>query len=363
MTRYNAENERIKEKYFTYELEANGKSKKTVENIRKALTRYEEFTGHASFKLFNDTCAVEFKAHLLKAQNKHGKPLSASTIAHTLLPLMDFLKWLAVQPSYKSRIQYADINYLKLKDKDRRSLQPVTLKQYPSSAQIKAVLAAMPNNTDIEKRNKAIIAFVFATGVRDGALITLKLKHLNIVKKQLVQNPKEVDTKFGKHIYTRFYPVGEDIHQIITDWVSYIREVKLFTDNDPLFPKEELIHDEEMGFKGGTLSHEHWKSASTVRGIFKQAFAKATLPYYSPHRFRDTLSAIGREVCTTTEEQMAWARNMGHENPGTTFITYGGFTPEQQFAAIERIGNNAGQVERLIDANAIAEAVAKRLGK
>jgi integrase len=220
----------------------------------------------------------------------------------------------------------------------------------------------MPENTDIEKRDKALIAFVFATGVRDGALIGLKLKHVNIAKKYVVQDPKEVETKFSKRINTKFYPVGEDMHLIIMDWVKYLKEEKLFTDNDPLFSKEALVHDAEMRFKGGTLSREHWQSATPVREIFRYAFEAAGLPYFSPHRFRDTLSSIGRELCSNTEEQMAWARNMGHENPSTTFIIYGGFTPERQFEVIERLGNKKDKVTSP-DIEAFADALVKRLGR
>ncbi len=128
-------------------------------------------------------------------------------------------------------------------------------------------------------------------------------------------------------------------------WVRYLREEKLFGDNDPLFPKEVLVHDEEMTFKGGKLSREHWQSAAAVRGIFKQAFEAAKLPHFTPHHFRDTLSAIGRELCCTTEEQMAWARNMGHESPLTTFHVYGSFSPDQQFEVIERLGQKRGKLE------------------
>lgn len=361
MTQYNPENERLKLRYFDFETQANGKSPKTIENIRKALIRYEEFTGHQSFKSFTSKQAMEFKAHLLKAPNKQGTPLSLSTIAHTLAPLKDFLKWLAMQPNYKSRLKFSDMEYLNLTERDKRGLQPNTLKQYPSPEQIRKALATFDTTSDLGKRNQALMALIFATGIRDGALIGLKLKHINTAKAYVMQDPKEVATKFGKRIHSKFYPVGEDIHHIVIAWVRFLREEKLFNDNDPLFPKEMLVHDEEMTFKGGQLSREHWQSASAVRGIFKQAFENAGLPHFTPHRFRDTLSSIGRELCCTTEEQMAWARNMGHESPATTFLVYGGFSPDQQFAVIERLGSKPAEPTSLLHVEAIAEAVARHM--
>jgi hypothetical protein len=69
---------------------------------------------------------------------------------------------------------------------------------------------------------------------------------------------------------------------------------------------------------------------------------------------------MGRRMCSTTEEQMAWARNMGHESPATTFMVYGGFSPDQQFEVIERLRKKTAKTT-LSDIEAIAEAVAKKL--
>jgi integrase/recombinase XerD len=361
MTQFNPENERIKTTYFTFEKEANGKSEKTIENIRKALIRYEEHTKYDGFKTFSKKRALEFKADLLKVKNKYGKPLSASTIMHTLAPLKEFFKWLSMQAGYKKRIIAGDIIYLSLQEKDKRSLQSCKVKDYPSCEQIRAVLASMPSNTVIEKRNRALIAFVFCTGVRDGALISLKLKHINPDKKRVIQDPKEVKTKFSKTINTHFYPVGDDVHDIVMEWVKFLREEMFYGDADPLFSKEKQVYDASEGFQSGHLSREHWASASPVRILFKQAFESAGMTYSSPHRFRDTLAALGRNLCVSTSEQLAWARNMGHESPATTFGVYGYQSPEEQFEVIARLGEKKPEDMQKMDFASIAAELAKHL--
>jgi integrase len=50
----------------------------------------------------------------------------------------------------------------------------------PTLEQIRGVLAVMPHATEIERRNRALIAFTLATGVRDGALASLKLKQVDL---------------------------------------------------------------------------------------------------------------------------------------------------------------------------------------
>ena len=47
---------------------------------------------------------------------------------------------------------------------------------------------------------------------------------------------REVKTKFSKSFPTFFFPVGEDIRQMVADWVGYLTREKLFGFDDPFFP-------------------------------------------------------------------------------------------------------------------------------
>lgn len=62
----------------------------------------------------------------------------------------------------------------------------------------------MPHTTPREKRDKAIFALLCLTGVRVGALISLRIKHVDLAEKSVTQNPREVATKFCKSLHT-FY--------------------------------------------------------------------------------------------------------------------------------------------------------------
>jgi len=237
MAKFNSENERVKRKYYREMEESAGYSGRSIDSIVKALARYEEFTGYESFKKFNSDKAVAFKKHLLDSNNKKGEPLSASTVQHTLKPVKAFFEWLAREAGYKSRIRFSDIRYFNMTHKDKRKTQPLKFKEYPSFEQVRKVLAFNPAN-DLEMRDRAIFACLACTAIRDGALIGLKLKHVDLNRKVIIQDPNEVETKFSKWINTRFFPVGDDIHRIVINWVKYLREELMFGDNDPLFPKK-----------------------------------------------------------------------------------------------------------------------------
>jgi integrase/recombinase XerD len=90
----------------------------------------------------------------------------------------------------------------------------------------------MPSNADLERRNRALIAFMLLTGARDSAIASMKLKHVDVVVGSVFQDAREVRTKFSKTFITYFFPVGAEIRQIVADWVRFLREEKLWSPDE-----------------------------------------------------------------------------------------------------------------------------------
>jgi integrase len=207
--------------------------------------------------------------------------------------------------------------------------------------QIKKVIFDIKPKNEIEKRNQALLSFTLLTGARDGAIISLKLRHLDLDKRLLKQDPKDgVNTKNDKYIETYFFPVGEDVEKIVIDWVKYLKEVKFFDGSYPIFPKSSVGIDADNSFINAGISKEHWQTATPLREIFKKAFEDAGLKYYNPHSFRNTLTQLGEKICKNPEEFKAWSQNLGHESPLTTFISYGYISTYRQGDIIINIGKN-----------------------
>ena len=72
----------------------------------------------------------------------------------------------------------------------------------PTLEQIRYVISTMPSATDIERRNRTLIAFELLTGARDGAIASLKLKHIDLIEGKVEQDAREVKTKFRKTFAT-----------------------------------------------------------------------------------------------------------------------------------------------------------------
>jgi len=83
-----------------------------------------------------------------------------------------------------------------------------------------------------------------------------------------------VRTKFSKSFVTTFFPVGDDIRTMVADWVAYLRPEKLWGLDDPLFPATKVVVGDNLRFAAAGLDRKHWSSASPIRQIFKEAFAR-----------------------------------------------------------------------------------------
>ncbi|MEI6441506.1 MAG: site-specific integrase, partial [Alphaproteobacteria bacterium] len=268
--------------------------------------------------------------------------LSRSTVVSTLGALKAFFIWLADQPGYRKKIRYSDADYFNASEKDARIAKAVRQKAFPSLEQVHHVLSVMPRKTDIERRNRALIAFTLLTGARDGALASLMVKHVDLAAGRLDQDARDVRTKFAKTFSTWFLPVGGEAKEIVADWVNYLRKDLLFADNDPLFPATRVTTGEGGGFVASGLDRKNWSSAGPIRTIFKEAFEAAGLPYFNPHAFRNTLVQLGERTCKTPEEFKAWSQNLGHEHVLTTFTSYGAVASNRQAELIRGLHGESG---------------------
>ena len=168
------------------------------------------------------------------------------------------------------------------------------------------------------------------TGTRDGAAVTLRLKHFDPARNLVIQNPNEVKTKFSKQIFSYLLPVHDRLKTIFLDWVLHLKTELLFGNDDQLFPKTAMALDENDCFRANSISRELWANATPARDIFKAAFIAAGLPYYSPHTFRHMLVQIAYQRKLTPAQLKAWSQNLGHESLLTTLTSYSKISLEMQ---------------------------------
>lgn len=355
MRKHHPKNERIKRRYFDYLKEAERMDVSSVDLVAASIAGFEQWSNYRDFASFHIEQAKGFKAHLGKQRNtKTGKALSKATIHSRLMALKAFVFWLAGQPGYKSRISYADADYFNPSANDSRIATARRDKKVPTLEQVRRVILAMPGGSDVERRDKAIVAFTLLTGARDNAVASFRLKHVDLAARSVFQDARDVRTKGRKTFTTFFFPVGEDVEAVLGDWIDHLKDKLWFGPDDPLFPATKVALTNTGMFGVAGLSRDHWKNASAIRRIFRCAFETAGLPYANPHSLRDTLAILGEQRCRTPEEFKAWSQNLGHEQVLTTFTSYGTVPTSRQADIIggfsaknDDDGSSAHEIEQI----------------
>jgi integrase len=347
MAKHHPANERIKRRYLIYLQEANQMAESSIDQVAAAISAFEKSAGYKDFKQFHIEKARRFKRQLIEYTNPEtGKGLAKSTIHSRLMAVKAFFKWLAGQPGYKSRIRYSDADYFNSSANDERIAKAVRERLVPTVQQILHTLRSMPVSTLLERRDRALVAFTLLSGARDNAVASMKLRHLDLKTRSINQDAREVRTKTRKTFVSVFFPVGEEVERIVSEWIAELESEQLFGPGEPLFPSTEIGLNEAGHFTPVGLSRQHWANAGPIRKIFKAAFENAGLPYFNPHSFRKTLVSFGQSLCRTPEELKAWSQNLGHEDVLTTLRSYGVVARDRQAEILSSLGrsDNAGTI-------------------
>jgi len=240
-----------------------------------------------------------------------------------------------------------------------------------------------------------LIAFTLLPGVRDSAIASAKLKHIDMQAGCFFQDARNVKTKFSKTFTTFFFPVGDEMVEIAADWVRHLRDELLWGNDDPVFPSTRRAQNSNYQFEVVGLDRKHWSTATPIRSIFRDAFVNVKLaqrfvcpfprlrgkvgmgetgmasfiirggcspcplvPAY-PHSFRNTLVRLGETTCNNPEAFKAWSQNLGHEKVMTTFLNYGEVAYQRQGEIIKGMATPQQAMQPGVDE--LAKAIAQEM--
>lgn len=340
MKKHNAENEHMKREYLRWLKNAQGRSEPTLDIAAAAIDRFEAQTGVRSFKTFRRDQAMSFKEYL--AAERHlttGKPLAKATLYGTLKAVQAFFEWLSREPGYRSHVHMSDAAYFRPTDNDARIATARRDRPAPSLEQVQHVIATMPIGTVVERRDRAVVALILLTGARDMAVASLRIKRLDVGRRELVQDARDVKTKRAKTFTTWFFPVGEEAVEAVAAWVAELKGELLFGPDDPLFPATKLDLDAAGLFTPVGVERRPWTTAAPIRALFRKAFEAAGLPYYGPHSLRRTLVALAYDLNLGARDLKAWSLNLGHEAVLTTLGSYGALSATEQAEVMGRLAS------------------------
>ena len=298
----------------------------TINGALRHIWQFEEHTGSVDFRSVTLKMIEEFKDELISRAEKTGKEgLSASTVVHTFGNLKAFFTWLSDQEGYRRSITGRLYNHF---NSPRRLVElagAAAEKFVPSADHLRTILEKMPANTPAQRRDRAMLATLFLFGVRDGGLISLRLKHVDIARKQVFQDAREVDTKFSKTSIVDWFPVGDDIERIVIEWTEELRSMGA-GDDAPLIPKAPF----KPWIGAHTIELEFLTTAAPVRQVLRKAAAAAGVPYFKPHAIRSTVAKLCSAGNWSEDIAKAVSQNLGHKQIWTTRKYYGDVEPDRK---------------------------------
>lgn len=309
----NPHNERLKRGYFEHAKQACGRDEKSIAKDVIALFRFEAYFGYRDFGRWTTHDFIGFKDFLRKG--KLTLPVQKATIK----AVKAFLLWLRRQKGYGRKLPASHIDYLNLSMKDMRAAATAErIAPSPTPENVSLVLRAMPTASPLQFRNRALMGGLAMTGIRATAMVSLRLKHVDLEHGAINQNAREVKTKFSKH-QTTYFMVHDPLWlEIFSDYMRTLLELG-FSDDDPLFP---IIQRGAVGAEIDVRSFKKEFMCSSQAGtIIKKAFVAAGLPGYTPHAFRHMWSKVAFGCSIKTAR--AISENLGRSNLQITHQNYG----------------------------------------
>ena len=312
------------------------KDPKTIIQYINAINEFEISTNFKNFKTFNENQAVNFIAYITNKKNaKTGRIVSKQLILHYTSHVRIFFTWLTNENGFKN-IKKNDVAYIVLSKNETKRGGMSSEKEKYTVAEILSTIRIMPNKTQIQRRDKALISLAFLTTPRITALKDALIEDIKYDKNHncycFIQKH---GTKNGKLIKSFFMANLQDIIDNVTNWQKELLELD-FDKKDPLFPHINPSFDKNSN-SVFVLTKEIIKEPQTLRNIFKKIFITNNLPYNNPHSFRKTLTRFIMDTKDTVA-LFAFDENIGHElNLDFLLSSYGRGSESENAEALNNI--------------------------
>ncbi len=301
-----SEVDRLQREFFEYLEIEKGLSRRTIENYQHYLRRFLEHTKVKSASDITDDILREFRLWLnrqpISASAATGKPaggtLSKKTQNFHLIALRVFLKYLA-----KRGIKSLPSDRIELAKIPERAIDLIT----PAEL---ARLLEMPKNNDLRSlRDKAILEFLFSTGLRVAELCSLP--------RDINPNSEELSVR-GKGGKVRVVFISDRAKTALKKYLDARKDM-----SDGLFVRLDSRPGDKKGgakkdpkkYKGKEYDNLDRHSVEKIvrRYAILAGIAKKVTPHVLRHCFATDLLNNGADIRSVQAM-------LGHANIGTTQI-------------------------------------------
>lgn len=285
-----------------------------------------------------------FPEYMLHARNyqhvgekpKEFKQLSPEWMARAVLHARIFLQWL--QTSKGMKIKSAYIDTLEMR-RSAGAQSKLTKREYWRLSDVEKIAALKPQSI-AEKRDIAATCFIFLSGARVGAFVTLPFAAVDIEKSRIIQSPEiGVRTKNHKAAVTFLLPI-ESLMKPVREWHEYIaahggRDLLWY----PAFKATIRMGENwDLEFERGGIEGDNHGRQATFKAGLKVLCDRAGVEYLSPHKLRHGHGVYGVKNAKDISELKAISQNLMHENIGITDGIYGKLADDDLSEIISKFG-------------------------
>jgi len=287
-----------------------------------------------------------FPEYILTARNESfsgaplDKPLTPKYMAKVLSHARAFFDWARTHERGFVGISEAWITTLQV----RRSFGVQSRLQehsYWRLEDIRKIIALTPGNLR-EERDIAALAFLFVSGMRIGAFVTLPAACVDVTRRRIEQLPEMgVQTKNHKASITFLLPIT-DLLAIVEKWDTRIKSLQGEYNWYPA-----LNHDGWAGtqLKAGLLKGQYTGRAEAFDKGMKMLCDRAGVSYKSPHKVRHGHGVYGVKKSKNMGELKAVSQNMMHANVGITDGIYGKLAEDELSEILAGFGDDNTEKE------------------
>ena len=259
-----SDREKILNEYLVYIKNVKNYSENTIKSYRSDIKHYFE----------NSERIGEFSSYL-KILNKDR--YSKTSVNRKITSIRTFLYW-AIDSDYLNQNEIKIVNNLKVEKK---------LPNVLTSSYINKLLDGLPESTEKDLRDKAILEIMYSSGLRVSEVSNLTLNSIN------KNNSIKV---LGKGNKERVLPMTKRAYVYIKKYIETSR---------PKFQNEKSKNNLFLGVRGGRLNDRE------IRRIVK--LRCGTFPHSIRHTFATHLLEGGADLRIVQEL-------LGHNDPSTTQI-------------------------------------------
>ena len=248
-----------------------------------------------------------FPKYLSKqVQKDNSKDLAQSTQKKILDTSKRFFLW--AKRTYPRELNTVTLDWIETLRLPRQP-QKLQVNVFVTEEDVrKLVMPPAPQNDLALLRDQAAAAFLFLSGMRATAFVTLPCSAIDLENLTVYQWPElGVKTKNGKKATTFLYNVP-DLIEPIKRWDSIIRET-LSDDACWYAPIHHLWGEQSISQNKPGNNRAH-----ALGRRMKVLFARAQIEYKSPHKFRHGTAVYGLLHAKTLADYKAVSMNLMHEN-------------------------------------------------